>query len=535
MNRFLKGAMILTLAGIIVKVIGAFSKVLIARVLGGEGIGLYMMAYPIYQIIVSISAAGIPVAISIMIAEKLANDDMRGVQQVFSVSLRVLTILGLVFSLALYGSAQWLVDTQIITDPRALIAIQLLSPAIFVVTILSCFRGYFQGFQYMVPTGTSQIFEQIFRVSSMVGLAYYFIDRGLHLAAGGATFATFPGVLAGLLVLIFFYYRQRRVREQMLSQQNPNAICESNSAVVKRLFSLAIPVSMANIMLPMVSLIDTFIVPKRLMDIGYYLNEATTQFGYLTGMATSLIGLPIILTTSLAASLVPAVSEAHAQGNVNRIVQRAGTAIKIANMFTIPACIGLCVLATPISLLIYATPNAGPVIAVISLSIVFLGWQQITAGILQGLGRTVIPMVSIFVGLLAKTFLDYELTGTVELGINGAAWATNLNFAIAALINYIFVKKYVGSVLNKLELLKIAVSAMAMGGATQVIYVSTVELLGNGGAVATAIVVAVFVYGLSLWLTKAVVKDDMYHFPIIGKRLQARRDKEEAKLYEEQY
>ena len=131
-------------------------------------------------------------------------------------------------------------------------------------------------------------------------------------------------------------------------------------------------------------------------------------------------------------------------------MQRASTAIKIANMFTIPACIGLCVLATPISLLIYATPNAGPVIAVISLSIVFLGWQQITAGILQGLGRTVIPMVAIFVGLLAKTFLDYELTGTVELGINGAAWATNLNFAIAALINYIFVKKYVGSVLNKL-------------------------------------------------------------------------------------
>ena len=237
-----------------------------------------LLAYPIYQIIVSISAAGIPVAISIMIAEKLANDDMRGVQQVFSVSLKVLTLLGLVFSVALYGSAQWLIDSHIITDPRALLAIQLLSPAIFVVTILSCFRGYFQGFQYMVPTGTSQVFEQIFRVSSMVGLAYYFIDRGLHLAAGGATFATFPGVLAGLLVLIYFYYRQRRVRAQMLAQQNPNAVGESNSSVVKRLFSLAIPVSMANIMLPMVSLIDTFIVPKRLMDIGFYLNEGCPLF-----------------------------------------------------------------------------------------------------------------------------------------------------------------------------------------------------------------------------------------------------------------
>ncbi len=98
MNRFLKGAMILTIAGVIVKIIGAFSKVLVARILGGEGIGLYMMAYPIYQIIVSISAAGIPVAISIMIAEKLANRDMRGVQQVFNVSLRVLTLVGIIFS-----------------------------------------------------------------------------------------------------------------------------------------------------------------------------------------------------------------------------------------------------------------------------------------------------------------------------------------------------------------------------------------------------------------------------------------------------
>lgn len=126
MNRFLKGAMILTIAGVIVKIIGAFSKVLVARILGGEGIGLYMMAYPIYQIIVSISAAGIPVAISIMIAEKLANRDMRGVQQVFNVSLRVLTLVGIIFSVGLYASAEWLIKWNIITDPRALIPIQLI-------------------------------------------------------------------------------------------------------------------------------------------------------------------------------------------------------------------------------------------------------------------------------------------------------------------------------------------------------------------------------------------------------------------------
>ncbi len=114
-------------------------------------------------------------------------------------------------------------------------------------------------------------------------------------------------------------------------------------------------------------------------------------------------------------------------------MKRAETAIKIANMFTIPACIGLCVLATPISKLIYATPHAGPVIAVISLSIIFLGWQQVTAGIFTRVRKDSNSYGVIFIGLLAKTFLDYELTGTIELGINGAAWATNLNFAIAAL------------------------------------------------------------------------------------------------------
>ena len=505
MNRFLKGAMILTIAGVIVKIIGAFSKVLVARILGGEGIGLYMMAYPIYQIIVSISAAGIPVAISIMIAEKLANRDMRGVQQVFNVSLRVLTLVGIIFSVGLYASAEWLIKWNIITDPRALIPIQLLSPAIIVVTILSCFRGYFQGFQYMVPTGTSQVFEQIFRVGSMVGLAYYFIDSGLHLAAGGATFATFPGVLAGLIVLVYFYRSQRSLRQQMLSEQNEEAPIERTSAVIKRLFALAIPVSMA-----------------------------TTQFGYLTGMATSLIGLPIILTTALAASLVPAVSEAHATGNKGRIIERASTAMKIANLFAIPACIGLCVLATPISQLIYATPNAGPVIAVISLSIIFLGWQQITAGILQGLGRTIIPMLSIFIGLMVKAILDYQLTGSIELGINGAAWATNLNFAIAALINLVFVKRYVGSVIQCMNLLKIIISAMAMGGATQVSFMFLVDMVGNGVAVAISILVALIVYILSLWITKAIVMDDMYHMPVIGKRLR-KRQVEENRIYEDQY
>ncbi|MCF0154807.1 MAG: polysaccharide biosynthesis protein [Veillonella sp.] len=522
MNRFLKGAMILTIAGLIVKVIGALSKVVIARILGGEGIGLYQMAYPIYQIIVSIAASGVPVAISIMIADKLANKDMRGASRIFKVSFGALFVAGLVFSLLLYSTAQSMVDSGMVADPRALLAIQALAPGLFIVTMLACFRGYFQGFQYMVPTGVSQIFEQTFRVTTMVVLAYWLIDRGLDWAAAGATFATVPGVLASFLVLLVFYARQARVRQDLLAEQNQHAVVDSVGSILKRLVLLAVPVSIANIVLPLVTAIDLYIVPQRLMDMGYFMKEATTQYGYLAGMATSLIGLPIILTASLASSLVPAISEAFSLKQTHEVRGRAVTAMKVANLFTIPACVGLSVLATPVSQLLYATPHAGPVIAVMSLTIIFIGLQQITAAVLQGLGRTIIPMMTIALGLVVKVLLDEFLTPIPWLGINGAAWATNMTFALAAVLNLWFVGRQVGSVLDGKVFLKTLVSAMAMGGASLVVYQFLATLIGNNLAVAVTIVVAVVVYILTLWLTKAVVYKDLYNFPVIGKKLRAR-------------
>ena len=133
------------------------------------------------------------------------------------------------------------------------------------------------------------------------------------MAAAGATLATFPGVVGGILVLLYFYRRQRHLRAKLLAEQATDIIPESSWQIMKRLFVLAIPVSMANIMMPIVSGIDLGVVPQRLIDAGYSVREATTLFGYLTGMATSLVNLPIILTTSLAASLVPAISEAFSK------------------------------------------------------------------------------------------------------------------------------------------------------------------------------------------------------------------------------
>jgi len=518
-DTFLKGALILTVAGVVVKLIGSVNRILLSRLLGGEGIGLYQMAYPIYLLALSISSAGIPVAISIIVAEKIALSDFRGANRIFRVSLTVLAVTGLLFTFILYFGAGWLVDHQFVRDPRAYYAIVALTPAIFFVTVLSSFRGYFQGMQMMTPTAVSQIFEQLCRVGTMIFLAYYFLPLGLEYAAAGASFGAGPGALIGLLVLMYFYWRRRAAWKKNIAIQ-PARQREPVLNIISRIIKLSLPVSLANIMLPVVASIDLFIVPARLEVAGYTVGQATELFGYLTGMAVALINLPTILTASLAASLVPAISEAFTLSDHSRIYQRTAIAMRMANFITIPSFVGLYLLATPISHMLYGTPNAGVPIAILSVGIIFLGINQVSTGVLQGLGYTAIPLLNMIVAAAAKTWMSWTLTAMPALGIEGAAWATNIDFGIAALLNMYFVYRYVGFSIDIKNTAKIMIAATIMGGVVLLLYDHVMtNTLHNTIATLTSISVGSMVYGIVLLLFGAIRQRDIEKIPKIGYQL----------------
>jgi stage V sporulation protein B len=517
-DTFLRGAFILTAAGIIVKIIGSVNRILLSRLLGGEGIGLYQMAYPIYLLALSVSSAGIPVAISIIVAEKIARSDYRGANRVFRISLFVLALTGILFTFLLYYGAGWLIENHYVRDSRAYYAIAALSPAIFFVTVLSSYRGYFQGLQMMTPTAVSQIFEQLLRVITMIVFAYMLLPYGLEFAAAGASFGAGPGAAAGLLVLLYFYWKQRHVRQYQIDTQ-PDLKQESSLSIVSRIVKLALPVSLANIMLPVVSNIDLLIVPARLEAAGYTVEQATELFGYLTGMAVALINLPTILTASLAASLVPAVSEAFTLGDRQRIYQRTATAMRISNLITIPAFAGMCLLATPISQMLYGTPNAGVSIAILSVGIVLLGIHQVTTGVLQGLGHTAIPLINMVVSAVVKVILSWWLTALPSLGIKGAAWATNADFGVAALLNMYFVYRYVGFSINIKDTVKAIISTIAMGAAVLLAYDTMMtHTLHNTLSTLIAIAVGGSVYGIVLLLVGGINERDIERMPRIGSK-----------------
>lgn len=515
-DKFLKGALVLTIAGFLVKVLGSVNRIILSRLLGGEGIGLYQMAYPIYLLMLAVSSAGIPVAISIIVAEKIAKNDYAQAHRILKVTLAFMSGFGLVSATGLYFLAGFLISHGFIRDPRAYYAVAVLAPAVFFSSILASFRGYFQGRQMMNPPAVSQILEQLVRVLTMVLLAYALLPFGLEYAAAGAAFGAVPGGLTGLLVLGWFYYRNRIGWREKEGQKKTVKPEESAAAIIKRLVLLAVPVTCANMMLPVTGSIDMLLVPNALGRAGFGVAEATALFGYLAGMAQPLVLLATIPTLSLAASLVPAISEAYTLRQEAEIDRKTASAFKICTLLVLPAAVGMWVFAAPISLTLYGTAAAASVIAHLAPSAALLGIFQVTTGALQGIGRTAIPMWNMLVGAVVNSAAVWLLTAQPSLHILGAAWAYNLNLVVVVLINLFFLYR------NRIffpvkDSCKIVLASLIMGVGG---YGTLLLLAGKAGAVAilaTGIAVSIAIYGGAVLLLGCVTLQEAKQLPLLRK------------------
>ena len=281
--------------------------------------------------------------------------------------------------------------------------------------------------------------------------------------------------------------------------------------MIKRLLLLALPVSCANILVPVTSSIDVLLVPGRLIDSGLSVEQATAQFGYLAGMAQPLLLMATIPTMSLATSLVPAVSEAFALNKWQIIEQKAATAMKLCCLITVPASVGMWVLAEPISRLLYGTAKAGVAIMHSAPAICLLGLQQVTTGMLQGMGHTNLPMLNMLIGIAAKLVAVLRLTNA-EYGIAGAAWATNINFGVTALLNIIALYKF-SIRFSWLSIAKIIAAAAVMGAVAVEVHM----LLGGASALATiaAMLAAGISYIILLPLLGVLNRQELRQLPVV--------------------
>jgi len=515
-DNFLKGAAILAIAGAIVKILGAFYRIPLNNILGSEGIGYYQTAYPLYILLLTISTAGFPVAIAKLVAEKRALGNHKGAHKVFKVAFLGMLIAGILTSLFVFANAKNIVISW--GNEDAYYSLIALVPALFFVPIMSAFRGYFQGRQTMTPTALSQIAEQLFRVVVGLMLTYYLLDMGLPIAAGGASFGGSVGATAGAITMMIIYLSKRREigEELMLSVGNE----ESVNNIVKELLIIAIPITIGAAIVPIMNAIDARFVFKRLETIGFNKKEANALFGQLTGHAQTLVNLPLIFSTALSMSLVPAISMANTRKNYREIRNVTSSSMRITLLIGLPAAFGLFVLAEPIIGLLYfklspeEIASTGEILSILSFGIIFLTLVQSLTAILQGLGRPIVPVANLAVGAVVKVFLTYTLTGIRDINVKGAAISTVAAYFIAVILDLMAVRKYTRLKLDIMEVfIKPLISTLGMALVAKFSYIGFLEILGSKLSTLVAIFLAVIVYMILLLITGSLTYEDFSLLP----------------------
>lgn len=517
-NTFLQGAIILALGGLISKVLGAVYRIILPMLWGPDmeyGMGLLSYSLNIYGVALNLSSLGIPLAIAKLVSERTARGETASALRLFRVSSRVLAGLGFIFTAVMVAVA--FVFSRFY-DPNALYPMLAVAPAILVVSVMSAYRGLFQGMQVMTPFAASQVIEQLMRIATIFILGVALLPRGIEFAAAGASFGAVSGALAGLAYLLVYF---RRIKEEVYAPggggneggQPPEPALKVAAEVLR----LAIPMSLAALALALMSLTDTLLVPLRLQHIGLSKEHATASLGILGQLAASFLNLPLVITTALTLSVVPAVTEAFTSGGTKRIRHIVSSGLRAALLLTMPAAAGLGLLAREIPDVLWSAPQVGEPLRILAVTVVFIGVQQVTSGALQGLDLPLLPVRNLLAGVVVKVVLTWYLTGIPHLGIKGAAYASVAGLLTAMTLNLFSVTARLGSPpISAGGAARPLLASAIMGGAVEL--VKTTMPMGASG-LALAIAVGAAVYAGALFAVGGVTGDDLDMIPGLGPRL----------------
>lgn len=516
-KTFLKGAVIMGLAGVIIKFMGAFFRIPLGNIIGDNGLAYYQGAYPVYVFLLTLSTAGIPTAISKLISERNATEEYAEAHRVFRVSFAMMFVIGLATSCILFFGAGYICSA--IKNPGAYYSMRAIAPALFFVPMMAAFRGYFQGMQDMAPTAASQIVEQFFRVGFGLALAILFLSSGLEFAAAGASSGAAFGGLFGTIAIFAIYIRRKK---SILSNIKNGVVRvkESTGTIVKKVLVIAIPVTIGASIMSIMNLIDTALVMRRLQNgAGFSAEAAESLYGQLSGMVASIINFPQVISMGIAVSLVPVISAAYKRKDMAFVNKNVELGLRTALLIGLPCAFGIVVLSKPIMLLLYPMQKASAVssascLLIMGIGVVFLSSVQTLTGMLQGIGKASIPVVNLALGACVKIACTYFLVAIPEINVRGAALGTVCAYAVAAVLDFLAVKKYTKTRFNiGLTFVKPFVATVIMTGAVYLSYKILFAVVGNSIAAVLSVLIGVVVYGLVIVMIKGITAEEARALP----------------------
>ncbi len=515
-KNFVQGAIILAIAGLIAKIIGAFFRIPLVSVIGTEGIGYYSMAYPVYSLLGVVATAGIPAAISKMVAEKIAVNKPLEAHNIFKVAVRALIIIGVICSMLLFALSPLI--ASVIKSAPAIYSLVAISPALFFAAVISAYRGYFQGMEQMKPTALSQIIEQLFKLLLGLSLAYVFFQKTgkPEFGACGALLGiSLSEVISCGYIIIYYKISKKTVAIRALNTKEKI----DYKPILNKLVKLAVPVVIGACVMPIILSLDSVIVTRVLQDIGYSQRQTAALYGVLTGVVNPLINMPAILSLALAMSLVPAISSSYIKKDFETVKAKTSLGIKLAISVGMPATMGFMVFARPIISLLYKNISSSELavgvqlLQLLSLGVLCLTFVQTTTGILQGLNKPMIPVYSLCAGAVVKVVVSLILMYIPSINIIGAAIGTLCCFLTGAVINTVFVLKYSNLKIDFYNhILKPLCSTATMIIIAWLIY-SVFGVYSNTAGILLAVIFGVIVYAMVLLFSRTFLREELITLP----------------------
>ena len=522
-QNYIRGAAILTVTMAITKVIGAIYKIPLYNILGDEGTAHFQITYTIYNLLLTVSTAGVPVALSRLISSAHSVGRDRQASRIFSTAMPSFIVIGLVCGGAMFLWAQNLAD--LIGDHEIAGGIRCLAPAVFFYCMISVYRGYSQGHGDMIPTAISQLLEVLCKLVFGLTIAWILLKRGFGTPAISA--GAIVGVTVGLLISVpvMAYYKRQAESRGAYHRDGTDPAVLSRSETIVQIFKTSIPITLGASVLNIITLVDTKLVLLRLQTgAGFDYMTAKVLYGAYS-KALTLFNFPAAFIVPVTVSVVPAIAAALARGQ-NRSARRVMTsALKVTNLIGLPAGAGLCVLAFPIYNGLYwgSNENGPALLALLGIAAYFVCLQLITTAILQASGFEQISMYSLPIGGIVKVAATWILVGIPSIGIYGAPLSTIISYVCIAAFNILFMRRSLPVRPSfRVAFVVPVICTVAMSAAAFAVYGLGMKVLGDWFSASRlhmlvimciSMLAAVAVYGALVVALGGITREDMKLVP----------------------
>lgn len=520
-SGFLIQGSILAAAGIFVRFIGLLYKIPMTRALGDEGIGYYNTAYEIYNIGLILSSYSLPLAISKLIAARRVRKQHQDVKTVMKSGLTFGILVGGIMTLLLYFGADW-ITSHVFNSPSSALPLKVMSPTIFVFSVMGVIRGYFQGHGNMVPTSVSQIIEQIVNAIISVAAAYafmsWFADREnpASYGAAGGTLGTLSGAVASLIflsVLLAGYVRSRRnvlPQTQTLPPETTRQVCTA-------LLLTLTPIILSQFVYQLSGTVDNSMFGIIMGNKGLNEKERLSLLGIYGGKYRLLSNVPVAIASSLGTSMIPSIVHSRISGDAAEVRHKVRLTIKFNMLIAIPCAVGLGVLAGPIMKLIFQDSRelTENLMEMGAFSVIFFSLSTVTNSVLQGVDLMRKSVTHSAISLGIHVVLVYIMLKYLDLGVYGLVIG-NVTFAlVVCILNWYSIGRtlHYRQEVKTTFLLPLA-AALIMGAGARALYAAMYALTGsNFAGLLISIPAAAALYGILILFLRAVTTEELSEMP----------------------